>query len=79
MAAPTLAQRAPEAYVALVPDNGMAAEGEVVRLQVEGRSLDLPVKLMPGLAPKTIGWPIGLPGMPTVMLPAMVKVEKQKR
>ncbi|MFZ1983025.1 MAG: NADH-quinone oxidoreductase subunit NuoG, partial [Desulfatitalea sp.] len=68
MAAQAVAQRAPEAYVALAPDNGMAAaEGEVVRLQVEGRSLDLPVKLMPGLAPQTIGWPVGLPGMPTIM------------
>ncbi|MFZ1984204.1 MAG: molybdopterin-dependent oxidoreductase, partial [Desulfatitalea sp.] len=76
MAAPAVAQRAPEAYVALAPDNGMAAEGEVVRLQVEGWSLDLPVKLMPGLAPQTIGWPVGLPGMPTVMSSATVKVKK---
>ncbi|MGA8180594.1 MAG: NADH-quinone oxidoreductase subunit NuoG [Desulfobacterales bacterium] len=74
MTSPGIFQMAPRPYLALSPEDAPAAEGEQVRLQVGGRSLDLPVKLLPGMPPRTAGLPVGLPGLPHISLPAVVKI-----
>ncbi len=82
MASPGIAQRAPRPYLALGPENAPAKENERVRLRVNGRSLDLPVKLLPGMPVRMAGLPIGLPGLAKLALPAVVKIlgtEKNKK
>ena len=74
MDTPGIVQRAPQPYLALSSEDCPADEGEHVRLLIRGRSLDLPVKRLPGMPPRTAGMPVGLPGLPTVSLPAVVKI-----
>jgi NADH-quinone oxidoreductase subunit G len=79
MASPGIVQRAPQPYLALSPENAPVGEGEQVRLLVNGKSLDLPVKLMPGMPERVAGLPAGLPGLPKVALPAVVKIFKMDK
>ncbi|MEJ2660233.1 MAG: molybdopterin-dependent oxidoreductase, partial [Desulfobacteraceae bacterium] len=79
MASPGIAQRAPRPYLALGPEETPADEGETVRLMVNGRSLDLPVKLLPGMPGRIAGLPAGLPGLPKVSMPAVVKIIMTKK
>jgi NADH-quinone oxidoreductase subunit G len=74
MASPGIARRAPQPYLALSPEDALAGEGEKVRLLIKGRTLDLPVKLLPGMPHRTAGLPAGLPGLPKMALPAAVKI-----
>ena len=60
MAAPAIAQRAPQPYLALNPENAPVAEGRKVRLQVGADTLDLPVRLLAGMPARTAGLPVGL-------------------
>jgi NADH-quinone oxidoreductase subunit G len=78
MASPSVAQRAPEAYLALAPANAVAGEGDRVRLTVQGTALDLPVRLTAGLPERSAGLPAGLPALPgwTALLPLVVKITK---
>lgn len=75
MVSPGIARRAPGPYLALAPDNGLAREGQTVRATVAGTWLDLPVRLLPGLPPRSAGLPVGLPGMSFVRLPAVARIE----
>jgi NADH-quinone oxidoreductase subunit G len=79
MASPGIAQRAPRPYLALSPEKAPADEGEQVRLLVNERSLDLPVRLMPGMPGRMAGLPAGLPGVPKLELPAAVKILRTEK
>jgi NADH-quinone oxidoreductase subunit G len=74
MASPGIARQAPQPYLALRPEDAPAGDGEQVRLLVSGKSLDLPLKLLPGMPERTAGLPAGLPGVPKMALPAAVKI-----
>jgi len=76
MAAPAVAQRAPKPYVGLGPDNGLAVDGQTIRLRIGELLTEQVVRIVPGLAPGLLGWPTGLPGLPPVVLPAVAKVER---
>jgi NADH-quinone oxidoreductase subunit G len=76
MAAAAVAQRAPQPYVGLGPDNGFAVDGQAVWLRIGDRLTEQIVRIVPGLAPGLLGWPVGLPGMPPVVLPAVAKLEQ---
>ena len=77
MVSPGIAQRAPKPYLALSPEDPMAAEGENVNFTVGGLPLSLPVRLMPGLPTILAGLPVGLPGLPNVSLPVVVKISRR--
>ena len=79
MASSGIVRRAPQPYLALGPENAPAGNGEKVRLLVNGKSLDLPVKLIPGMPEHVAGLPAGLPGLPMTVLPAAVKILGSKR
>ncbi len=76
MAAAAVARRAPQPYVGLGPDNGFAVDGQAVWLRIGELLTEQVVRIVPGLAPGLLGWPISLPGMPPVVLPAVAKVEQ---
>ncbi|RJQ75596.1 MAG: NADH-quinone oxidoreductase subunit NuoG [Desulfobacteraceae bacterium] len=83
MASPPVAQRAPEAYLALAPGNPIAGEGARVLIEIQGTPLDLPVRLVAGLPERTAGLPAGLPGLSglpgrtVAVLPAVLKITKR--
>ncbi|MCG6974520.1 MAG: NADH-quinone oxidoreductase subunit NuoG [Desulfobacterales bacterium] len=74
MASPGVARQAPQPYLALRPEDAPVGDGEQVRLLVSGKSLVLPLKLLPGMPERTAGLPDGLPGVPKMVLPAVVKI-----
>jgi NADH-quinone oxidoreductase subunit G len=74
MASPAIAQRAPQPYLALNPEDAPVAEGGTVRLQVGADTLDLPVRLLAGMPPRLAGLPVGLPGLPVLALPATARI-----
>jgi NADH-quinone oxidoreductase subunit G len=74
MAAPAIAQRAPRPYLALDPSQAPAGDGGTVRLQTGSWTLELPIKLVPGMPPRTAGLPAGIPGLPVMDLPAVGKI-----
>jgi NADH-quinone oxidoreductase subunit G len=74
MASTGIFQMAPQPYLALNPEDAPVGEGEMVRLMVNGRSLDLPVKLLTRMPARTACLPVGLPGLPYLSLPAAVKI-----
>jgi NADH-quinone oxidoreductase subunit G len=78
MACPSIAQRAPEAYLALAPDNAVAGEGERVKFTLQGIALDLPVRLTAGLPDRVAGLPVGLPGVPAWAAPSPLIVKLSK-
>jgi NADH-quinone oxidoreductase subunit G len=64
-------------YVALHPADAAAqkiAEGDTVQLELDGISLELPVKIAASLPPGVAGLPSGLPGMEHVALPSWCTV-----
>jgi len=75
MAAPGIARRAPQPFLAMDPASAPAAEGQAVRLTAEDWTVDLPLKFVPGTAPRTVGITHGLPGMPVVDRPITVKIK----
>jgi NADH-quinone oxidoreductase subunit G len=74
MASPGIAQRAPQPYLALNPQDAPVDDGEAVEVQVNGGTLRLQVKLLPGMPGRMAGLPAGLPGLPTMTLPAAVRI-----
>jgi NADH-quinone oxidoreductase subunit G len=77
---PGIAQLAPEPYVALNPGDAareQAAEGETVQLELDGGTVDLPVRLAPSLPQGVAGLPVGLPKMERLALPAWSTVKKR--
>ncbi len=76
MAAPAVALRAPKPHVGLGPDNGFAVDGQAVWLRIGDLLTEQIVRIVPGLAPGLMGWPVGLAGMPPIVLPAVARVEQ---
>lgn len=70
---PGIAERAPSPYVALAPgdstDLGLE-QGDLVKVEIHGEAMQLPVKVVPGLPRGVAGLPVGLQGMAWVELPA---------
>lgn len=63
---PGVAEQAPTPYIALNPDDGdrLGAEtGDTIAVEIEGRTLELPLKPEPGLPQGCAGLPKGLPGL----------------
>lgn len=63
---PGVAEQAPAPYIALNPDDGDrvgVTAGETVIVEIEGRTLQLPLKSEPGLPEGCAGLPEGLPGL----------------
>ncbi len=79
MLSPGVSQRAPSPYLALAPEAAPGAEGETVRLEVDGHALTLRVRLIPGIPPGTAGLPAGLRGLPVLALPAVGRISLKKR
>jgi NADH-quinone oxidoreductase subunit G len=79
MASPGIVRQAPQPYLALSPENAPAGDGETVRLLVDGKSLDLPVKLITGMSAHVAGLPVGLPGLPMMALPAAGKILRTEK
>ncbi|MDT0617982.1 NADH-quinone oxidoreductase subunit NuoG [Salinisphaera sp. P385] len=73
--APAMAGRIPTPYAAL---NAAAArelnltDGDTLTLTVSGEHLSLPVRILDSLADRSIGLPVGLPGLTGLTLPAVV-------
>jgi NADH-quinone oxidoreductase subunit G len=74
MGSPAVAQRAPEPYLALAPNQADVSDGDRVRVDIEGNQWELPVRLMAGLPPRTAGLPVGLPAMPGLSAATLPKV-----
>lgn len=71
--APAVAARSPAPYVALNPDDAahfQVDSGDEVKLTLAGMVYRLPVQLQPGLPRGVVGFPLGLPELPGVVLPA---------
>lgn len=73
---PVIQQRMPQAYVAVNPADaaqlGVNA-GAMVEFNCAGQQLRLPVRLSEGLAPGQLGLPLGLPGIPPVLVGTKVE------
>ncbi len=62
-----IAALAPAPYVALSPDDAAAlgfAAGTILTVSVGEAVRQLPLRLLPGLAPRTVGLPVGLQDLP---------------
>ncbi len=82
VSSPGIAQKSPTPYVALHPDDAAAlgvTDADPVTIALDDRRLDLPARVIPGLARKVAALPAGLPGMPVVQLPALVSLAKGAR
>ncbi len=67
--APAIRERAPAAYLALNPEDAVNAkvrEGDKVRIELPGRTVQLPGQLRASLPTGLAGLPFGLPDMPFV-------------
>ena len=63
---PGVAEQAPAPYIALNPDDGHrigAGTGDTIAVEIDGRTLELPLKPEPGLPQGCAGLPEGLPGL----------------
>lgn len=80
MMAPGVAELAPPPYLALHPNDAKQlgiGEGESVRLQIDEISQSFPVRFDASLPSGATGFPVGLPGMPALSLPAWVQLGKE--
>jgi hypothetical protein len=71
--APGIAERAPQPYLGLNPDDVtrlQVREGDELELCLGGTACRLPVKPMPTLPVGLAGYPAGLPRLPGIALPA---------
>ena len=79
--APAVAERAPEVYVALHPDDAAAlgiAAGEFAEVALAGAAHTLPVRIRPLLARGTAGVPAGMGAWKGAALPAFGTVRKAR-
>jgi NADH-quinone oxidoreductase subunit G len=70
---PGIAERAPQPYLLLNPDDAaglQVREGETVELGIDGAAYRLPVKFLPTLPVGIVGVAVGLPGLPGMVRPA---------
>ncbi len=74
---PAIAERTPEAYVAVNPalaEKLGAVEGQWIEVGLKDESLHLPMRLNASLPAEVVGLPTGFPGIPTA-LPTWVKLQ----
>lgn len=79
--APGIAQRAPDPYVALSPDDVQTlglTQGDILAFSLDKQKYHLPVKILDELTPGMAGLPQGLPGIPYAELPAWALIIKQE-
>ncbi len=79
---PAIRERAPAPSVALAPGDAAAlglSGGESARVSVNGLSLDLPVRVLPGMPEGVAGLYVGLSGTPFLDLPARGTVTRGER
>jgi NADH-quinone oxidoreductase subunit G len=72
-----IAQRAPEPYVALCPEDARSlgvSPGDQVSLHLESGTHRLPLLIRDTLTPGTAGLPVGLPGLAGIPLPAWAEI-----
>ena len=77
---PGIAELAPASYLALNPDDAAALDlgaGDTAQLHLGTTEHRLPVRLEPSLQRGIAGFPVGLPGIGAVMLPAAGRVTKE--
>ncbi len=77
---PAVSRLCPEPYVAVHPEDATmlgVAEGERVKVVLEGSAHALRVKVSPSLPQGTAGLPVGLPGEAVAQLPARGKISKE--
>jgi len=70
--APGVAERAPQPYLALNPEDAShlgVKEGDTIELSLGSRAHRLPVRLNTALPKGVVGMPVGLPGWPEMALP----------
>ena len=75
---PPVSERVPAPYLALAPEDAAelaCAEGEQLRLLIGDVTFRLPVKLDASIPRGLAGFPLGLPGMHGVTLPAWGEIE----
>ncbi len=81
MHAPGIAARAPAPYLALSPEDaasmGIEAE-DMVSVTLGETVLDLPVRIMPGLAAQTAGLPVGLTKRQGAFKREVVSIQRRK-
>ncbi len=80
--APAIAERTPEPFVILNPDDASQlniAEGETVEIFTNTHSYKLPAKLQPELASGLAGFPVGLPELPWTESPVKCKIAGARR
>ena len=76
---PPIKERSPGPYLALNPAlaEGLGVgEGDQVQIDVLGRTVRLPARLMPSLPSEMVGLPVGLSGIP-VGLPALIRIRRE--
>jgi NADH-quinone oxidoreductase subunit G len=81
MLTPGVAQRAPQPYLGLNPEDIAALQlngDNVVELQLAGNSFFLRARPMPDLTKGLAGMPVGLPGLPGMALPAWSQLRAVK-
>jgi NADH-quinone oxidoreductase subunit G len=79
---PGVAERAPQPYLALHPDDASRLPGDdqsSVELSFDGQVYHLPVRLEPSLPAGVAGLPFGLPGSPAVTLPRQYQLSRELR
>jgi len=82
MLSPAVAERAPEPYLALHPEDAGVlhlAEGSEAEVRLNGSAWCLRVKLRPDIAPGLAGIPAGLPQTRSLQLPAWTSIRKPTR
>ena len=81
MHTPGVAERAPEPYVALSPDEAHAAgfvAGQRLTVSLPEGTRGLPLRLLDGLARGVAGLPVGLPDLPYAALPAFATLAAEQ-
>ena len=77
--ASAIAERAPDPYLALHPDQAQVlglVESDIVQLFSQSGQYRLPLKIAASLAPGMVGLPVGLPGMPVIDGGIMVELQR---
>ncbi len=78
---PGVAELAAAPYVALGPDDASrlgAEEGEPLAIELDGQTLDLPLKIEVGLAHGCAGLPKGLPSLPAIPPRRWAKISRPR-
>lgn len=78
--APGLAQRIPEPYIVISPEDAHAlgvAASDMMRVRIGETALNLTVRILDSVAPGTAGMPVHLPTLPTLSLPAWAQLGKE--